>query len=136
MNRLNAPVGPASAVGSPDMTVLEAADAMERSHGSRLLVQRDNRVIGVLTERDIVEKVLNAGRRPDLVTVDAIMSAGWEKGDGSILLEDTLLDNDWEDTSFAHILQGKCEECGVFNLDLSDEDGLLVCADCRGGTAS
>lgn len=129
MNRLDTSV-PTGPIGSPEMTALEAADAMERAHGSHLIVHRGNRIIGLLTERDIIEKVLNTGRRPDVVLVDDIMRAGYQRSDGAILLEDAADPEEYQESPLAQVLQGKCEECGVFNLDLADEDGLLVCHDC------
>jgi len=117
-------------VGTPHMTVLEAADVMERSHGTRLVVREGSRLLGVLTERDIVEKVLAAGRRPDAVRVEDIMHAGWQASDGTVLIEDEAVKDEWQDESFSRIGQGMCEECGVLALDLSDRDGLLVCDDC------
>jgi CBS domain protein len=117
-------------VGSPHMTVLEAADAMERSHGTRLVVRDGQRLLGVLTERDIVEKVLARGRRPDAVRVEDIMLAGWQRSDGTVLVEDESTEAEWEDESFSRIGQGKCEECEVLSLELSERNGLLVCDDC------
>jgi CBS domain-containing protein len=131
MNRFEASMASIEPVGSPRMTVLEAADAMERSHGTRLLVRDGSRLLGVLTERDIVEKVLAQGRRPDAVRVEDIMLAGWERPDGAVLVEDDVRETTlWQDESFSRIGQGMCEECGGLSLDLSETNGLLVCDDC------
>lgn len=72
---------------SPDRTVLDAADVMERSHGTRVLVRMGDHFLGVLSEEDIVERVLKQGRRPDAVRVEDVMIRGREEHDGSLLLE-------------------------------------------------
>ncbi len=117
--------------GRPDMTVLEAADAMERAHRSQLFIRNRDQFLGVLTEADIVRKVLAEGRRPDLVRVSEIMSAGWQRTDGSLLLEDEkpteTADSTFTLTAFA---QGKCEECDNLDVDLIEVDGALMCPDC------
>lgn len=131
MNRYQInPTAQPTAEGRPDMTVLEAAQEMERAHRHQLLVRHENRLIGLLTEADIVRKVLAAGRRPDAVTIGDIMHAGRIQADGSLLLEDDPSPGEWNETG-VEIGQGKCEECGVYNNDLGDSDGLLLCPDCR-----
>jgi predicted transcriptional regulator len=112
------------------MTILEAADAMERAHGTRLLVREGSRFVGLLTEDDIVQKVLAAGRRPDLVRVDDIMSAGWEAADGTIILEEAETVPEYEDATIESLGQGLCEECGSLTADLDERNGLIVCSDC------
>lgn len=120
--------------GGPDMTILEAADAMERTHETRLVVRFGNRIVGLLTEEDIVRKVLAAGRRPDAVRVADIMMAGRELKDGSFLVEEEpvrVLDGEEQGPlAFVQLPQGKCEECGDFSVDLEERDGLLLCSDC------
>lgn len=130
MNRFESSIAGVEPIASPRMTVLEAADAMERAHGTRLVVRDGSRLLGILTERDIVEKVLRQGRRPDAVRVEDIMLAGFQRPDGTVLLEDEESPAEWEDEAYSRIGQGMCEECGVLSLDLSDTNGLLVCDDC------
>jgi predicted transcriptional regulator len=56
-------------------TVENAARRMER-HGARLLpiCRKDGSVAGVLSERDIVVKVVARSRAPELCTVDEVMN--------------------------------------------------------------
>lgn len=123
----------------PEMTILDAADAMERSHHKRLWVRQDGRLVGCLTEADIIRKVLAAGKDPETVTVADVMRAGVERADG-FFLEEARIDHapfasvDQYDLegSQSYLVQGKCEECGVFSVDLNEQDGLLVCPDCSG----
>lgn len=121
--------GPDNAgIASPEMTILEAADRMERIHDSKLLVEREGRVIGFLTERDIIQHVLARGNRPEQVTVWDVMRESWD-GEHAPEPEDALLETE----TFlpgSQIYQGKCEECGVFGVDLNERDGLLLCPDC------
>jgi hypothetical protein len=114
------------------MTVLEAADAMERTRGTRLVVRNDTRMIGILTEEDIVRKVLATGRRPDSVRVGDIMVTGFPQPDGTLLLDEEIkLEGSYEEPLRLRMRQGKCEECGVFSVDLAESDGLILCADCQ-----
>lgn len=114
------------------MTVLEAADAMERVHGTRLVIRNQDRFLGLLTEDDIVRKVLAAGLRPDIVRVADVMQAGWQKSDGTLLFEDDAVQpDDLESILTSQTLdQGKCEECGDLCVNLLELDGLLICPDC------
>lgn len=118
----------AAGVASPEMTILEAADVMERLHDSKLLVERAGRPIGFLTEHDIIEYVLARGSRPEEVTVWEAMRRSWDDQGADAR-------PDWFESfpflASAQIYQGKCEECDVFSIELAEREGLLLCADCR-----
>src|SRR5687768_7459851 len=73
---------------TPDTTVLEAAEAMERYHSDRLMVGNGKLPIGVLTAEDIMNKVLAAGQDPTRVRVADIMSAGRIDKHGAFLIDD------------------------------------------------
>ncbi|MHC4125986.1 MAG: formate/nitrite family transporter [Planctomycetota bacterium] len=61
---------------APDKTVVEAVEAMKRhSVGSVLVGESDDKVVGIVSEADIVRKVLAAGEKPDTVKVEEIMSS-------------------------------------------------------------
>ena len=123
-----------NAFGRPDMTVVEAADEMERTRRTRLLVRQEHKLVGVLTETDIVRKVLAAGRRPDAVRVSDIMALAEQASDGSLLLPAEPIAEELEyGLPLEHLTQGKCEECGDLNVDLEEHDGLLLCPDCLDG---
>ena len=123
--------------GNPAMTALEAADEMERSHGTRLWVHDTrNEIVGLLREEDIIQKVLAQGRRPDTVRVSDIMVAGHMQSSGVLMLEDdqpaapAIEDHDGDRLSV--LVPGRCEECGVYHDDLTEVAGLLLCGPCTG----
>ena len=61
---------------APDKTVIEAVEAMKRhSVGSILVGESDDKAVGIVSEADIVRKVLVAGAKPDTVKVREIMSS-------------------------------------------------------------
>ena len=59
---------------TPDATVLEAAKLMQSKHIGCLVVIDESRPIGILTDRDIVLKVVAGGQKPE-TTVKKIMTA-------------------------------------------------------------
>jgi len=59
---------------SPNATVLEAAKLMQSKHIGCLVVIDESRPIGILTDRDIVLKVVAGGQKPE-TTVKKIMTA-------------------------------------------------------------
>ena len=61
---------------APDKTIAEAVETMKRhSVGSVLVGKSDDDVVGIMSEADIVRKVLAAGAQPDMVQVQEIMSS-------------------------------------------------------------
>ncbi|NCC24228.1 MAG: CBS domain-containing protein [Deltaproteobacteria bacterium] len=56
-------------------TVLEAARAMLREEAAACLVLRDSETIGILTERDILQKVVAPGKDPAGVLAEEIMGS-------------------------------------------------------------
>jgi CBS domain-containing protein len=60
---------------SPDATVLEAIQLMAEKNVGALLVSEDNRLVGVLSERDYTRKVALKGRSSKETPVRDIVSA-------------------------------------------------------------
>lgn len=61
---------------APDKTVAEAVETMKRhSVGSVLVGESEDKAVGIVSEADIVRKVLAAGTKPDTVKVTDIMSS-------------------------------------------------------------
>lgn len=58
-----------------DGTVWEAADIMSKSDISCLVVVENDSPVGIITRRDIFEKVLVARKNPDEVKVGEVMSS-------------------------------------------------------------
>jgi CBS domain-containing protein len=56
-------------------STMEAAMLMKRHKIGSVFVQRDNRIVGIITEPDIIRKVVGAERVPYYVPVEDIMSS-------------------------------------------------------------
>ena len=60
----------------PDTTVSDAVAAMsDKSYGCVIVVDPDDRAIGVVTERDIMNKLVGKGRDPNTTKLSEIMTA-------------------------------------------------------------
>ena len=57
-----------------DATVLEAATLMNEHRTGSVLVVTDERVEGIFTERDVLRRVVGAGRDPAQTTVEEVMT--------------------------------------------------------------
>lgn len=57
------------------MSAMEAAKLMKMHKVGSVLVKRGNRIVGIVTEPDIVRKVIGAERVPYYVRVEEIMSS-------------------------------------------------------------
>jgi CBS domain-containing protein len=57
------------------MSAMEAAKLMKAYKVGSVLVKRDNRIVGIVTEPDIIRKVIGAERVPYYVRVEEIMSS-------------------------------------------------------------
>ncbi len=56
-------------------TVKQAVAAMsEKNFGSVIIVDADQKVIGVMTERDVMKKLVNAGKDPETTHLSDIMT--------------------------------------------------------------
>lgn len=128
-----------------DSTVSDAAEAMERLHSRQLIVQRGGVPVGFLTEEDIVGKVLAPGLDPSVTHLQDVMAAARDDGSESLLIDDepfpraplwgaeSLLQRDDDEMRVVlEVLSGRCEECGVYNEELVDHEGLRMCGDCSG----
>ncbi len=59
----------------PTASVREAARRMAERHVAAVVVAGpDERLIGIFTERDLLERVVAAGRDPDLTPISAVMT--------------------------------------------------------------
>ncbi|MEP4077145.1 CBS domain-containing protein [Haloferula sp.] len=58
----------------PEATIKKAAKEMRKAKIGALLVMRDKRLIGILTERDVLNKVVAEGLSPEDVRVEDIMT--------------------------------------------------------------
>lgn len=60
---------------SPDQTVTEAARSMKKSGSTEAIVVRGSAPVGIVTERDILYKVVAAGLDPSKSKVQEVMSS-------------------------------------------------------------
>ncbi len=58
-----------------DATVLEAARRMNEHRIGALVVVRENKVVGIFTERDVLNRVVAARRDPATTRVEEVMSS-------------------------------------------------------------
>ncbi|MCM8556571.1 CBS domain-containing protein [Sphingomicrobium sediminis] len=67
---------PAPMTGSADMMVADAAKRMsEKNYGSIIIVDDAHRVTGMLTERDLMRRVIAEGRDPGSTKVSEVMTS-------------------------------------------------------------
>jgi len=55
-------------------TISEAAGIMDRKLVGSVLIKEDSKIIGIVTERDILRKVVAKGKNPETMMVKDIMS--------------------------------------------------------------
>jgi len=61
--------------GRPDMTVKEAAALMLREGVGSLIILEEGQPVGILTERDLLYKVVAVGKVPSRTKVEKVMSS-------------------------------------------------------------
>lgn len=59
---------------SPDQSVLEATQKMNQHRIGSLIVVQDDRIVGILTERDILTRVVGEEKNPRHSTVSDVMT--------------------------------------------------------------
>jgi CBS domain-containing protein len=59
----------------PETTVRQAAQKMIQANVGCILVEQDEKVIGIFTERDLLRRVVDAGRDPNTTTLREVMSS-------------------------------------------------------------
>jgi|SRR5579872_3641349 len=59
---------------TPEVSVRKAAKAMRDLHRGCLVVIDEGKLVGIVTERDLVQKVVARGMKPDVTLISAVMS--------------------------------------------------------------
>lgn len=59
---------------APEATVLEAANLMNEHHIGALVVLADGKLVGIFTERDILNRIVSAQRDPAATQVSEVMT--------------------------------------------------------------
>ncbi len=93
----------------PHQEVAEAAKVMAARKIRRLPVIKEGKLVGMLTERDILRiwpQLIEVTREYDRVGLES---------------------------RFAQGVEGHCEACGVYSTQLVWDQNLLVCPECRSG---
>ncbi|MEM5799574.1 MAG: CBS domain-containing protein [Candidatus Aenigmatarchaeota archaeon] len=67
-------MNPKVIVAKPQATIKEAAEIMSQLRIGCLLVMDDDKVVGIVTESDIIGKIVAKKKDPERVTVDEIMT--------------------------------------------------------------
>jgi len=96
---------------SPGSNMSIAAKRMSDLHLRRLPVVEDGKLIGMLTEKDILKL------SPSLIE----LTREWAKIGGKVGAKTNNFGN----------LAGYCESCDAYSIDLRLENGSLLCPDCR-----
>src|SRR6202142_4799683 len=73
-----------------DSTVLEAARFMMEHNIGALPVLRDGEVVGIFSERDVMNRVVAAGRMPGTTKVSEVMTANPKAINGDETIENCL----------------------------------------------
>lgn len=97
---------------APEASVLEAAQRMNEHRIGALIVQNphDGRAVGILTERDILTRIVAEGRLPELVTVREVMTRK-----PIVCSPDTTLDE----------IRRTMRDRRIRHLPVVDEDGVV-----------
>lgn len=59
---------------APDTMVREAVDVMAKRRFGAVPVVEDDRLVGIFTERDVLVRVMAAGKNPDTTRLDEVMT--------------------------------------------------------------
>jgi len=123
---------PVIAVGL-DQSLTDVATTMARQNIRNVVVERDDGIAGVITQRDVIAAAssFQATMTPPRMSEQPIdrdrastePAAARTTTDG----ETQLLPNGGDE----YTTQGVCEACGSLAESLWDANGQLVCADCR-----
>ena len=61
-------------ITNPDITISDAAKMMSRNSIGSLILVQDEKPYGIVTERDLVRRVIAAGKDPETVKVSEVCS--------------------------------------------------------------
>lgn len=98
------------AIVKPELFILESAKIMKKRKIGNVLVTKDDLLVGILTESDIIKKVVAEGKKPEDVSVAEVMSTPVIVVDPYVSLEEAMK------------TMGKCN---VRRLPVIEEDELI-----------
>jgi CBS domain-containing protein len=91
-----------------DKTALEAARFMMEHNIGALPVMRDGKLVGIFSERDVINRVVAAGRTPGTTRVAEVMTSNPRTVDADETLEDCLFL--MKEFNFRHVVVVSGEE--------------------------
>lgn len=121
----------------PDRSLTDAANAMARENIRNVVVEDDDGVLGLVTQRDVIAA---AGSFQATMTSPRTVDAGAgleasqpsdERAGQSQPSDESLDSRALANGGDEYTTQGVCEACGSLADALWDANGQLVCADCR-----
>ena len=98
------------AVVDPSITVIDAAKIMKKRKIGNVIVVQDKQPVGILTESDILKKVVAEGKNPGEILVKEVMSTPILITDPYISLEEAMK---------------KMSKCNVRRLPVIEDDKLI-----------
>ena len=98
------------AIVKPELSILESAQIMKKRKIGNVLVTKDDLLVGILTESDIIKKVVAEGKKPEDVSVAEVMSTPVIVVDPYVSLEEAMK------------TMGKCN---VRRLPVIEDDELI-----------
>ncbi|MFC3958258.1 CBS domain-containing protein [Halovivax cerinus] len=104
----------------PDRSLTDAAGVMARDAIRNLVVEDDEGIVGVLTQRDVIAA---AGSFSGTTTVG--------NSEPMAMAADTVAQGVETNGGTDYTTQGVCDSCGTFAESLRERNGQLVCNDCR-----
>ena len=122
----------------PDRSLTDAADAMARENIRNVVVEDDDGVVGLVTQRDVIAAAgsFQATMTPSRTTDTTGGLEGTQPSDEPTSQSTSTSREGLDSRAMAnggdeYTTQGVCEACGSLADALWDANGQLVCADCR-----
>lgn len=114
-----------------DRSLADAADTMARENIRNLVVEDEDRILGVLTQRDVIAAAgsfqgVTSTSPPNSPSMNQPANDDTAPGTGTGT-ETELIANGGDE----YTTQGVCEACGSLSDALYESNGQLVCSDCR-----
>jgi len=97
-------------VVAPSTTVIEATKLMKNRKIGNVIVAQDNKPVGILTESDIIRKVIAEGKNPSEIIVKDVMSTPILTIDPYLTLEQAM---------------EKMNKCNLRRLPVIEDDKLI-----------
>ncbi|ADI72956.1 putative signal transduction protein with CBS domains [Methanohalobium evestigatum Z-7303] len=110
----------------PSTSVIDAAELMVKSNIRRLIVMQDNKIVGFITDRDIL--TISSG-------LNTILKNLIEMNQEQYFTTNSDIETSSEQSETSQsVEQGICEYCGTFSEYLKMFNGMMLCESCRDNT--